>query len=148
MLYHRIHRLHIGPMAEQVLTSLQDLLLLLPVSQWGLYLEYLLTLSNCCAAIFAQYSLLVACMDRILLSKHPSPCKCPPPILHGDPMVHVYTHCTYKWLLCVSTHPRFWPVNFKRPWVLTQENMVCSCDLLHGKSISLSEYISCDFTPN
>ncbi len=48
------------------------------------------------------------------------PSKRPPPI-SDDPMVHVYMHYTYKWLLHVSATLVVWPVNFKRPWVLTQE---------------------------
>ncbi len=39
---------------------------------------------------------------------------------------YVYMRYTYKWLVCVSAHPNFWPINFKRPWVLTRENTVCS----------------------
>ncbi len=39
-------------------------------------------------------------------------------------MVHVYIRYTYKWLLRVSATLVVWPVNFKRPWVLTQENTV------------------------
>ncbi len=51
-------------------------------------------------------------------------------------MVHVYVRYTYKWLLRVNAHPRFWPVNFKRPWALTREimvllNMGLSRHLLH-----------------
>ncbi len=29
----------------------------------------------------------------------------------------------YKWLVCVCAHPRFWPVNSKRQWAFTRENM-------------------------
>ncbi len=54
---------------------------------------------------------------RNLLSKRPPP-------IFDDPMLHIYIHVryTYKWLLRVSAHPRFWPVNFKYPRLLTREN--------------------------
>ncbi len=39
-------------------------------------------------------------------------CKRPPP-LFDDPMVHIYMRYTYKWHVCVSAHPRFWPVKLK-----------------------------------
>ncbi len=41
-------------------------------------------------------------MYRILPSKRPPP-------FFDDPMVHVYMRYTYKWLLRVNAHPRFWP---------------------------------------
>ncbi len=53
---------------------------------------------------------------RSLPSKHPSPCKCPPPVLMILYVLHVheYTLCI-QWLVRVSTHPVFWPVNFMCP---------------------------------
>ncbi len=47
------------------------------------------------------------CMYRILPSKRTSPCKRPPPFF-DDPMVRVYIHYTYKWLLRVNP-PFFGP---------------------------------------
>ncbi len=45
--------------------------------------------------------------------------------LFDDPMVvHVYMRYTYKRLVCVSAHPVFWAINFKRPCTLTRENTV------------------------
>ncbi len=44
------------------------------------------------------------CNYCILSSKRPSPCKHPPPF--DDPMVDVYMRYAYKWLVCVSAHPR------------------------------------------
>ncbi len=51
---------------------------------------------------------------RILPSKHPSPCKRPPPFF-DDPIVHVHMRCTYKWLLHVNAHPRFLVREFQAP---------------------------------
>ncbi len=34
---------------------------------------------------------------------------------YGFTCVLFITQCTYKWLLCVSTHPRFWPEEFQAP---------------------------------
>ncbi len=59
-----------------------------------------------------------------LPSKHPYPCKCPPPILTILWFTYIYTIYIYKWILRVSAYPRFWPVNFKCPWALTWENTV------------------------
>ncbi len=28
------------------------------------------------------------------------------------------------WLLCVSVHPQFLPVNYKRPWAISRDNAV------------------------
>ncbi len=65
----------------------------------------------------------IRCMYLILPSKRPSPCKCLPPIF-DDPTVCVRMRCTYKWLLRVSAHPVFWPVNFNCRWALARENTV------------------------
>ncbi len=73
------------------------------------------------------YTASYSCKYCNLPSKRPFLCKCPPPIF-DDPMIFECMHYTYKW---VSAHPRFWPVNFKRPWVLTRENMVGNSFRLH-----------------
>ncbi len=91
------------------------------LSQAGLPQKYIYNTSLTVASLYITHSPKIHYC--ILLSKRPSPCKCPPP-LFDDPMVHVYMRYAYKWLVRVSPHPRFWPVNFKRPWALTQENMV------------------------
>ncbi len=52
-----------------------------------------------------------------VLSKHPSPCKRPLPTF-DDPTVHMYMCYTYKWLLHVSTCPRFRHVDSKRLWTM------------------------------
>ncbi len=71
-----------------------------------------------------------------------SPCKRPPP-LFDDPVVHVYLRYTYKWLVYVRAHPRFWPVNFKRPWALTREYSTSMTESLTFRysSLPVSRYL-------
>ncbi len=64
-------------------------------------------------------------------------CKCPPPIF-DNPMVCVCIRHMYKWLLRVSTHPRFLAGEFKLPGALSWENR-CSClALLTGEAVASS----------
>ncbi len=61
----------------------------------------------------------VQSLCRILSSKHPYPCKHTP---------------TFLWFACICVihtngfpckrPPRFWPVNFKHPWAITQDTTV------------------------
>ncbi len=58
-------------------------------------------------------------------------CKCPPPIF-DDPMVCVCIRHLYKWLLRVSTHPRFLAGEFQAPMGAFLGEQVLLSDPPHG----------------